>query len=156
MDKAQLNRDVKAFLRKRHRQLQKESLEKPNRMNTFQWDYSYIPWKDRPVEVRREMVQNASSFGRTWIYGRTGVLMDVFKRDARAVYNQNWDGCRDRWKEQYRCRKLYRYSDRPIPVTDKRVAEYERQAREREQAYRDKFNREQQERYRRWLRRASL
>lgn len=112
MDKAQLNRDVKAFLRKRHRQLQKESLEKPSRINTFQWDYSYTPWKDWPVEVRHKHVMLASIFGRTWVYGRTKAYLDVPKRDAREMYNQNVDGCRDRWKENYRKRKRRIYTDR--------------------------------------------
>jgi hypothetical protein len=124
----QLNRDVREFLRKRHRQLKKDAAIKPTKLNSFQWDYSYIPWKDWPVEVRREMVKYASIFGRTWIYGRNETLIDVFKRDAGETYNKNWDGCRDLWKEQYRHRKLYRLIDRPIVPVDPVIAEGERKS----------------------------
>jgi hypothetical protein len=31
----------------------------------FPWDYSYFKWQDIPREVRRQMVRDASSFGRT-------------------------------------------------------------------------------------------
>ena len=96
----------------RHKQLQKESLEKPTRMNTFQWDYSYISWKDWPVELRSKHVMLASIFGRTWVYSRTKTYLDVPKRDAREMYNQNVDGCPDRWKENYRKRKRRIYTDR--------------------------------------------
>jgi hypothetical protein len=68
MDREQLNRDVQRFLRNRHRQLQKDAAVKPSKLNTFQWDYSYIPWEDWLVELRREMVRNASTWGRTWIF----------------------------------------------------------------------------------------
>jgi hypothetical protein len=153
MDKEQLNQDVNRFLRNRHRQLQKDAALKPNKLNTFQWDYSYIPWKDWPVEMRRESVRNASTFGRTWMYGRTCMVADVFKNDARKMYNENWDGCRDLWKEEYRRRKLYRNMDRPIVPEDPIIAEAERKYREREQAYEDRFNQRQQERYKRWQKR---
>jgi hypothetical protein len=71
----------------------------------FPWDYSYLPWQDWPVDLRREFVRHASMFGRTWIFGRTSTLMDVHKYEARRLYNENWDGCRDLWKANYRARK---------------------------------------------------
>jgi hypothetical protein len=71
----------------------------------FPWDYSYIAWKDIPPDVRREFVRHASMFGRTWISGRTSTLMDVHNYEARRLYNENWDGCRDFWKANYRARK---------------------------------------------------
>jgi hypothetical protein len=45
----------------------------------FQWDYSYFKWQDIPREVRRQMVLDASQFGRTWMAGRTYVVADIFK-----------------------------------------------------------------------------
>jgi hypothetical protein len=134
--------------RKEERKLLIEALQSEE----FPWDYSYIPWKDRPLEVRREMVMNASIFGRCWIHGRTSVLMDVHKYQARRIYNENWDGCRDAWKENYRRRKQFQYTDQQIKPKDPRMIEYERQAREREQDEHDEFNRRQQERYETWLR----
>ena len=51
----------------------------------FQWDYSYFAWQNIPRHVRRQMVRAASQFGRTWIYGRTYVVADIFKRDILGV-----------------------------------------------------------------------
>ena len=78
----------------------------------FPWDYSYVPWKDIPPDVRREMVLDTSRFGRCWIQGRTETMIDVDKCDAREIYNSNEDGCRDVWKENYRARK------RMVPVQE--------------------------------------
>src|SRR5690242_6367338 len=97
----------------------------------FPWDYSYFAWQDMPREVRRQMVLDASQFGRTWMHGRTYIVADIFKCDARKMYNENWDGCRDRWKESYRRRKLFQYTDQQIKPKDPRVIEFERQYRER-------------------------
>ena len=112
----------------------------------FQWDYSYFKWQNIPVAVRREMIRDTSMFGRTWIRGRNSVLIDVFKQEARRIYNHNWDGCRDLWKENYRKRKLAGLIE-PEPK-DPKTTEWER---DREQARRDAFNRNQQKRYERWL-----
>ena len=71
----------------------------------FPWDYSYIPWQDWPLDVRREWIRGASVFGRCWVYGQTSYQMDVPKYAARSLYNENWDGCRDFWKANYRARK---------------------------------------------------
>jgi hypothetical protein len=71
----------------------------------FQWDYSYFKWQDIPVEVRREITLARSWAARTWVYGRTAYQMDVPLAAARELYNENWDGCRDLWKEQYRYKK---------------------------------------------------
>jgi hypothetical protein len=71
----------------------------------FQWDYSYFKWQDIPREVRREMVLARSWAARTWIYGKTAYQMDVPFAAARELYNKNWDGCRDLWKELYRAKK---------------------------------------------------
>jgi hypothetical protein len=85
----------------------------------FQWDYSYFKWQDIPRQVRRQMVRDASEFGRTWMHGRTSVVADIFKCDARKMYNKNRDGCRDLWKENYRRSKLIRYyTDHPITPPD--------------------------------------
>jgi bifunctional non-homologous end joining protein LigD len=43
--------------------------------------------------------------------------MDVFKCEARRIYKQNWEGCRDLWIENYRRRKLFRYTDHPIKTS---------------------------------------
>jgi hypothetical protein len=103
----------------------------------FQWDYSYFKWQDIPREVRRQMVRDASEFGRTWMCGRTWVVEDVTIQGARAMYNQHWDGCRDLWKENYRRMKLLRfYTDHPITPPDLERLQYEREYREREQAKR--------------------
>jgi hypothetical protein len=40
-----------------------------------------------------------------WVYGKTTVQMDVPIAAARELYNKNWDGCRDLWKELYRAKK---------------------------------------------------
>jgi hypothetical protein len=122
-----------------------------NNDDEFQWDYSYFKWQDIPREVRRQMGLDASQFGRTWMCGRTRVVADIFKCDARKMYNANWDGCRDLWKESYRKRKLLRLIDRPIVPPDPKRLEYERQYRERKQAEADRFNRAQQKRYEAWL-----
>jgi hypothetical protein len=57
--------------RKSQRKAERKLLIEALQHDEFPWDYSYIPWKDRPVEVRREMIRFASWFGRTWIEGRT-------------------------------------------------------------------------------------
>jgi hypothetical protein len=86
--------------------------------------------------------------------GRTWVVMDVTRQGARQMYNKNWDGCRDLWKENYRHSKLIRFfTDRPITPPDPKQLEYEREYRECDQARRDRFNRAQQKRYERWLKR---
>ena len=116
--------------------------------------------------------------------------MDVPFAAARELYNANWDGCRDLWKEQYRYKHhpesapAPRYAQtkfinwlsgsymsveeeppRPtgepsarepapsllLPIASKQISEYERRAREREQAYQDAFNRMQQRCYQKWL-----
>ena len=51
----------------------------------FPWDYSYFKWQDTPREVRRQMVLDASQFGRTWMHGRTWVVADIFKCDILGV-----------------------------------------------------------------------
>jgi|SRR6516165_671012 len=85
----------------------------------FQWDYSYFKWQDIPRQVRRQMVLDRSMEGRTWMRGRTWVVADVTNQGARAMYNNNWDGCRDLWKENYRRAKLLRFhTDRPITPPD--------------------------------------
>jgi hypothetical protein len=68
------------------------------------------------------------------------------------MYNKNWDGCRDLWKENYRRAKLLRFhTDHPITPPDPERLEYERQYRERRQAEADRFNARQQKRYEAWL-----
>jgi hypothetical protein len=78
-------------------------------------------------------------------------VADVSKQAAREIYNENWNGCRDVWKENYRRRKLALYTDRPIEPPDPRLVEGERQYREREAAEHAKFNRMQQRCYQKWL-----
>jgi hypothetical protein len=57
------------------------------------------------------------------------------------MYNNNWDGCRDLWKENYRWAKLLRFhTDRPIMPPDLERLEYERQYREHRRAEADRFN----------------
>jgi hypothetical protein len=41
---------------------------------------------------------------RTGVERKMSDLMDV-KRRAAKVYRENWDGCRERWKQHYRLRK---------------------------------------------------
>jgi hypothetical protein len=115
----------------------------------FQWDYSYFKWQDIPAQVRREMVLARSAGWRTWILGRTSVLIDVHKFEARKIYHENWDGCRDLWKEHYR--KRMSSPDQPAPSKDPKEIEYERERHRQWQAEADEFNRNQQERYERWL-----
>jgi hypothetical protein len=84
--------------------------------------------------------------------GRTWVVPDITNQGARQMYNKNWDGCRDLWKENYRRAKLLRFhTDHPIAPPDPERLQYERQYRERRQAEADRFNRAQQERYGKWL-----
>src|SRR4029077_15639390 len=97
--------------RKSERKKEHEMLLRALQCDEFPWDYSYFKWQDIPREVRREMVIDASKFGRMWMLGQTSVVADIFKCDARKMYNKNWDGCRDVWKENYRRRKLFRYTD---------------------------------------------
>jgi hypothetical protein len=81
----------------------------------FEWDYSYFKWQDIPVEVRREWVKVRNVAARTWLRGKTTLLGDVSLRQAARLYRENWDGCRDLWKENYRRRKLIRFlTDHPI------------------------------------------
>jgi hypothetical protein len=54
----------------------------------FQWDYSYFKWQDIPREVRRQMVLDASQFGRTWMHGRTWVVADVSKTGSQGNVQQ--------------------------------------------------------------------
>jgi hypothetical protein len=120
--------------------------------NEFQWDYSYFKWQDIPRDVRRQMVLDRSLEGRTSMCGRTSDVMDVPKKGARQMYNHNWDGCRDLWKENYRRSKLRRfYTDHPITPPDPERLQYERQYREHRQAEADRFNHAQQKRYEQWL-----
>jgi hypothetical protein len=172
---------------KRRRKKRYSQLREALKSDKFPWDYSYTPWKEIPEDVRREMVHSASVFGRCWIWGRTSILMDVYKNNARRLYNENWDGCRDLWKANYRARKHPgtslppRYTQTKIiggfsgaymelpasedvgdpappaepPIVeqvDPRVAEYNRQYLEREQAKGEAFNRRQKRCYRAWLR----
>jgi len=51
------------------------------------------------------MVLARSWAARTWIYGKTAYQMDVPYAAARELYNKNWDGCRNLWKELYRAKK---------------------------------------------------
>ena len=118
----------------------------------FPWDYSYFKWQDMPVEVRRELIRESSHWGRTWIHGRTSVLMDVHKYQARRIYNENWDHCRDLWKENYRRKKLFQDIDRPIKPRNPKAVKWERQRRERQKTERAEFYRLQQECYQTWLR----
>ena len=37
--------------------------------------------------------------------GRHQWVSDVPRRGAAKMYRQNWDGCRDLWKQSYRQRK---------------------------------------------------
>jgi hypothetical protein len=41
--------------------------------------------------------------------GRNSILADVSLCVARELYNENWDGYHDLWKENYRRRKLIRF-----------------------------------------------
>ena len=91
--------------KRRHKKRYSQLREAMKSNMEFPWDYSYIRWTDRPPDVRREMVRFTSMFGRCWITGRTSTLMDVYKNEARRLYNENWDGCRDLWKANYRARK---------------------------------------------------
>ena len=95
------------------------------------------------------MVLTRSAGGRTWIQGRTILLRDVHNFQARELYNQNWDGCRDLWKERYRHRMSLR--GQRVPPKEPKQIEYELEQRRWWQAEADKFNRQQQERYERWL-----
>ena len=36
------------------------------------------------------------------MWGRSQSLADVSHSEARVLYNQNWDGCRESWKALYR------------------------------------------------------
>ena len=114
----------------------------------FQWDYSGRAYRGK---CAGRGVRDASEFGRTWIQGRNSLLGDVFNCDARRLYNENWDGCRDLWKKYYRRRKLFRLIDRPIVPPNPEQLEYERRRREQEQAEADRFNRAQQKRANLWL-----
>lgn len=37
--------------------------------------------------------------------GKTQVVMDIPRKGAAKMFRNNWDGCRDIWKESYRQRK---------------------------------------------------
>ena len=34
--------------------------------------------------------------------GKSQVVMDIPRKGAAKLYRQNWDGCRDLWKSNYR------------------------------------------------------
>jgi hypothetical protein len=42
---------------------------------------------------------------RTFLVSRNGFLLDQSRHSAADLYRQNWDGCRDLWKQAYRQRK---------------------------------------------------
>jgi hypothetical protein len=77
------------------------------------------------------------------------MYLNVLPRNST---NENWDGRRDLWKENYRRRKLLRFfTDHPIKPPDPKLAQFHCQEDEREQAKADRFNRAQQKRYEQWL-----
>ena len=57
--------------------------------------------------------------------GGTHTLIDVHKFQAQKLYNQNWDGCRDLWKENYRKRMELRVQS--VAPDDPKQIEYERE-----------------------------
>jgi hypothetical protein len=134
-------------LREKERELLAEALQH----DEFPWDYSYFKWQDISIEVRREMIRMRNMAGRTWMHGKSQVVADVSLSGAAQMHRKNWDGCRDAWKENNRRRQLFQYTDQQIKPKDPRVIEFERQYREREQAYQAEFNRRQQALYERWL-----
>ena len=137
---------------KSRRKFARKLLVRALQREEFPWDYSCFKWQDMPVEVRRELIRESSMCGRTWIHGRTSVVADVSKREARQVYNRNEDGCRDLWKERYWHRKLFKDIDQPIKPRDPKVVKWERQRHERQGAERTEFYRLQQACYQTWLR----
>jgi hypothetical protein len=58
----------------------------------FPWDYSYFKWQDIPVEVRRQMVLDASQFGRACA-GRSSAL------PVRPLYA--WHSCRETHRAEF-------------------------------------------------------
>jgi hypothetical protein len=64
-----------------------------------------VLWASMSHRERREFTQARNVAARTWVAGRHSTLIDVSFQQARKLYNQNWDGCRDCWKENYRAEK---------------------------------------------------
>jgi hypothetical protein len=62
-------------------------------------------WASRSRAERRKYLLALNAVGRTWVFGHSSSLADVSLAEARELYNQNWDGCRDCWKENYRLNK---------------------------------------------------
>jgi hypothetical protein len=46
-----------------------------------------------------------SGWSLVWMRGKNWVVPDVPRKGAARMYQQNWDGCRELWKRDYRQRK---------------------------------------------------
>jgi hypothetical protein len=87
----------------------------------FLWDYRYFKWLDLSVEVRRERIKRRNFLGQS---------------AAAQLYRENTDGCRERWKENYRRRKLLRFNtDHLIESPDLELAQIHCQEAERYEAW---------------------
>ena len=51
-----------------------------------------------------ERLEQSNYDRRTSLQGRNNYLLDVSRASAAQRYRQNWDGCRELWKQSYRQR----------------------------------------------------
>jgi hypothetical protein len=81
-----------------------ENVSKPDRSEVNHYSQSVF-WASLSRQERREFTRARNQCARTWMFGQERMLADVNLREARELYNQNWDGCRDCWKQNYQQEK---------------------------------------------------
>jgi len=52
-----------------------------------------------------ERLEESNYARRTFLRSRNSFLLDLSRHSAAEMYRQNWDGCRESWKQDYRRRK---------------------------------------------------
>jgi hypothetical protein len=73
------------------------------------------PKKTDITAVKNDLLKNCESLyerldrsnyeRRTYLRSRNGFLLDLSRASAARMYRENWGGCRDCWKQNYRQRK---------------------------------------------------
>jgi hypothetical protein len=81
-----------------------ENVSKPDRSEVNHLSQTVL-WASMSLQQRREFTRARNQAAQIWVAGRHSTLIDVSFQQARELYNQNWDGCRDCWKQNYQQEK---------------------------------------------------
>ena len=58
----------------------------------------------------KELLEWRNAVGRTCFESLKGSVTDASRQSVAQLLRENWDGCRELWKQDYRCRKALRSS----------------------------------------------